>query len=338
MNKPILLDAIFINNSGGKVLLDYLIEKLEKENIRVYYLLDKRIINNHPPISDKQEITYLKPSLFLRHMFYHKNKEKFNKILCFANLPPTLKINATIYTYFHQPLFIKIPAEISLKQKLILRTKIGIIQHVKKNTSFWIVQSEQVRIGLAKRYNLAHSKIFTVPFYRPICLSPKIKRNKDRFLYVSNSGMHKNHIKLLKAFCRFFDEYKSGQLELTVPLTDNDLSTYINSLQSHGYPIINHGFVSQNELSKIYASAEFLIFPSLAESFGLGLIEGIESGCKVIGADLPYTYAVCTPSLTFDPNDEDSIYVALTKCLSENIKPSVLKVNNEIERLFKHLV
>ena len=50
-------------------------------------------------------------------------------------------------------------------------------------------------------------------------------------------------------------------------------------------------------LQKEYLSSEFLMFPSLTESFGLGLIEAIECGCKVIGADLPYTYEVCEPHL-----------------------------------------
>jgi hypothetical protein len=39
----ILIDALYINNSGGKVLLDYLIEELEKTDKEVFYLLDERI-------------------------------------------------------------------------------------------------------------------------------------------------------------------------------------------------------------------------------------------------------------------------------------------------------
>ena len=36
----ILIDALHINNSGGKILLDYLIKSIEKSNIEVFYLLD----------------------------------------------------------------------------------------------------------------------------------------------------------------------------------------------------------------------------------------------------------------------------------------------------------
>ena len=35
----ILFDAVFINNGGGKILLDYLIDEIEKQNIELTYLL-----------------------------------------------------------------------------------------------------------------------------------------------------------------------------------------------------------------------------------------------------------------------------------------------------------
>ena len=39
----LLIDAIYINTGGGKILLDYLIEELEKTDKQIFYLLDKRI-------------------------------------------------------------------------------------------------------------------------------------------------------------------------------------------------------------------------------------------------------------------------------------------------------
>ena len=40
----ILIDALYINNGGGKVLLDYLVEHLEVTNLPIYYLLDKQAV------------------------------------------------------------------------------------------------------------------------------------------------------------------------------------------------------------------------------------------------------------------------------------------------------
>ena len=80
-----------------------------------------------------------------------------------------------------------------------------------------------------------------------------------------------------------------------------------------------------------------MIFPSLAESFGLGLIEAIECGCKVIGADLPYTYEVCEPSIVFDPMDDESIFEAFEKSLDDAVKTSSPKIRNNINELINIL-
>ena len=94
----ILLDAMYINNSGGKILLDYLIEQLEIRNCSVYYLLDDRIKGNHSEIM-KNRVTYLKASIIKRHIFYRENKELFSKVLCFGNLPPFSRLNIEVYTF-----------------------------------------------------------------------------------------------------------------------------------------------------------------------------------------------------------------------------------------------
>ena len=51
MDKIILIDALHVNNGGGKVLLDYLIESIEKSNLQVFYLLDERVERRHPFIN-----------------------------------------------------------------------------------------------------------------------------------------------------------------------------------------------------------------------------------------------------------------------------------------------
>jgi hypothetical protein len=66
-------------------------------------------------------------------------------------------------------------------------------------------------------------------------------------------------------------------------------------------------------------------------------VEAIENGCKVIGADLPYTYAVCKPSLVFNPLEVDSITEALSLSLQKNTINSESKVKNEINTLISLL-
>jgi glycosyltransferase involved in cell wall biosynthesis len=107
--------------------------------------------------------------------------------------------------------------------------------------------------------------------------------------------------------------------------------------QKLGYKIYNHGILKITDLEKLYNSAEYLIYPSLTESFGLGLIEAILYDCKVLASDLNYVNSVCKPSLKFDPNSIDSIYNALKMTTTTNLDKSYLTTSNKINDLLSLL-
>lgn len=331
----ILIDALYINNGGGKVLLNYLIKCLEETDLMVFYLLDLRTEGTIPYVKKTNKVQYLKASIENRKKFYQSNN-KFSSVLCFGNLPPFSKINANVYTYFHQPLFLKIPQSFSLKSKISYFLKQNIIRMFKKNTDYWIVQSPFIKEELSKKYIIKPEEILELPFYIP--LSPKNKTKiSNSYVYVSNANTHKNHQNLIEGFCIFYDKYKRGSLTLTVDESFNEIFNLIEHKKKMGYPIHNIGFVNHEQMSEVFSKAEFHIFPSLAESFGLGLVEAINCGCKVIGADLPYTYAVCKPSIVFNPLEVDSIVSALCLSLQDNIPPSQAIVKNQIQNIIEIL-
>jgi glycosyltransferase involved in cell wall biosynthesis len=330
----VLIDALYINNGGGKILLDYLILQLKKSNLNIYFLLDDRIIGKHPEINT-DKVTYLKGSFVKRHSFYLKNKHRFSKVLCFGNLPPNIRLNAVVFTYFHQIIYLNIPNEFSLIEQLKFKLKIAILKKIVKNTDYWLVQSDVIKEKLQSKFNFKPDCIKVLPFYPQFDqLDSNIVREKNTYLYVSNATPHKNHKKLIAVFCQFHDKHQKGTLILTVSKDYPELLALIQSKIEQGYPIENIGFVDRLTLQKKYLSSEFLIFPSLTESFGLGLIEAIECGCKVIGADLPYMYEICEPSLVFNPFDERSIYSAFEDSLNEDkLKLSLPRIHNNIDQI-----
>lgn len=333
----ILIDALYINNSGGKVLLDYLIEELEKTDKEVFYLLDERIKKEKLQLK-KNKVIYLKASLIKRRNFYKENKNKFSSILCFGNLPPNIKTSAKVYTYFHQLLFLDLPKEMSFISKKIYYIKTRFLNAFKKNTDYWLVQTELVKEKLSKKYGIQGSNILVIPFYPPFTSEVKTNiRKEHQYIYVSNVSKHKNHLRLIEAFAKFYDKHKKGKLILTIPDDASEILNSINEKVNQGYPVENIGFVDRNSLCQLYTESEYHIFPSLTESFGLGLVEAIENGCKIIGADLPYTYAVCKPSLVFNPLEVDSITEALSLSLQKNTINSESKVKNEINALISLL-
>lgn len=333
----LLLDAIYINNSGGKILLDYLIEEFEKKQLAVHYLLDERIRNKHPEII-KNKVTYLEASLLKRHQFYLKNRKSFLKILCFGNLPPSIRLKAEVYTYFHQKLFLDIPKDIPFKQKVGLKIKTIIFKILKRHTDFWLVQTQAMKDDfLAKTSKLNKDEVIIIPFYPSLKKGVLDNRKKEVFVYVSSGSPHKNHLNLLEAFRNFYDVKHVGELHLTIGDEFKELNSLISKMNATGYPIVNHGFLKRDSLSEIYSKAAFSIYPSLSESFGLGIIEAIENGCDIIGSDLPYTYAVCKPSLVFNPTNVESIVKAFQIAIEKHPQSTEQLVFNEIDTLINLL-
>lgn len=334
----ILIDAVFINVGGGKILLDYLVEEFEATGRQVTYLLDNRIKGNHSLISNRNDVFYIQAGLKERGFFYRKHGRKFSKILCFGNMPPPIRTHATVYTYFHQLLYLRKNSEMGLLQRCFLYLKKTILKQSMKNSDFWLVQSEEVKQKFLQKFGtLSPGIVKVMPFYPALKTDFFPPRSGCRFLYVSAGYKHKNHQRLLQAFVRMYDTIQKGELHLTVGNESTELQAEILKLKSAGYPVFNHGTVSRKELAGLYASSGYVVYPSLAESFGLGVIEAIENGCKLITSDLPWAYAVCQPSLTFDPNSIESIANAMHTALTEKIPFSKQLIFNQISELLNIL-
>ena len=72
----VLIDAMYVNHGGGKILLDYLVNEVEKNNPDVFYLFDDRCSQSFKAIDNERKV-FLKPSFYERYQFYKKNKSKF---------------------------------------------------------------------------------------------------------------------------------------------------------------------------------------------------------------------------------------------------------------------
>lgn len=325
----ILLDSLHINNGGGLVLLKYLVSEIEKKQLDIFYVFDERCTDQFNDINNSKKI-FLKSNFITRLNFYRNNRSKYSTILCFGNLPPYLQTTAKVYTYFHQALFLDFPPNISVKQKLILKLKQFVFLSTVNKTDGWLVQTELMKSKLQKKI-AKKPPIFVLPFYESVVSrDADLVRKKNNFVYISNASPHKNHLTLIKSFCDFYDKNKKGKLTLTVDGNFLEICDLIKKKQTKNYPIINLGLISKETVYKLYQENDFLIFPSLSESFGLPLIEAVELGCKVIASDLPYTYAVCKPSLVFNPYDSQSIANAFERATKNKLEETEIIASNKI--------
>lgn len=328
----LLIDTIYVNNGGGKILLEYLLEKIleKKLNVNCFVLIDKRCDLNQNLISNFNH-KVIDSRKFSRFLFYLKNKNVFSKIFCFGNIPPFFKFkNQSVITYFHQPNFVD---DINLNiGSFHFFIKVAYLKLIIKNTDLVIVQTDNMKAKFVKKFNFKKNLVLKIPFFPEVLISEKQK--EYLFFYPSLGYPHKNHFRLLDAFSKFYEQNKKGQLILTVPPDFKKLYAKINLLIKKKYPILNLGFLPRTELFEYYARSEYLIFPSLNESFGLGIIEGVLCDCKLIGSNLEYIKSISTPSITFEALSEKSILEALQKTITDKtIKKTQLLLKNEISVL-----
>jgi len=332
-----LIDALYVHNSGGKVLLDYLLSELRKRSVDCFLLLDERSRRSYEKIYEGQgNVLFLKASLRSRKQFYIQHRNRFRKILCFGNIPPPVKTSGTVYTYFHNVLLLKQPARYPFRNRLLKKLKGAYIRSVRRNTDFFIVQSTYVKDLLIQRRLCQPDKCLVIPFFeikRPA--HAEINENKitNTFLYISNGNPHKNHDNLLKAWRTLHAEGINPELNLTITKEYKEKIAEISSMQEQGINVVNYGFIDP---APLYQRCEYLIYPSIDESFGLGLIEGASFNCKIVAADLPYARAVVQATASFDPKNPDAIAAGVKHCINEQCNTdSKILVKDQIDDLIE---
>jgi glycosyltransferase involved in cell wall biosynthesis len=78
------------------------------------------------------------------------------------------------------------------------------------------------------------------------------------------------------------------------------------------------GWVSAAELEGLYAAAAAFVFPTLAEGFGLPVLEAMARGVPVACSDIPVLHEVAGESaLYFDPRSEEAIAASMMRLLDD---------------------
>jgi glycosyltransferase involved in cell wall biosynthesis len=153
--------------------------------------------------------------------------------------------------------------------------------------------------------------------------------------YVSDGHPHKNHLKLIAAWGQLAQQGLYPELHLTVGAAHVELLKVISLAQQQGLKVINHGYTQP---SKLYAACGYQIYPSILESFGLGLIEAAQAGCAVLASDLPYVTEVIRPWKVFNPDDAASIASTVATCYQKPAPASEVLTPNRIDAIRDWLV
>jgi len=328
----ILIDSLYINNSGGLRLLEYLISELQQSDAKYYLLADSRCKGKFDAC---QHVEYMDASMRNRRRFYLQHRNVFVSVLCFGNIPTPIKMDVPVYTYFHNINLLTLAETQNLKKRFKSWLKREVFRHYKKNTDYWLVQTSNTANELIKHLNEKPERVKLMPFYElsdDLLELKNVKHGVD-YVYISNYTGAKGHEELLEAWRILHKRGIDKTLHLTVPKTVTSFVEKIIQAQQEGVKVVNHGFVPFDKVLELYQQSKAIVYPSHNESLGLGIIEAITAGCDVIGSDLPFIHSICKPSATFNPYSAESIADTIMKYEGETTTRSSLLINNKIDEL-----
>lgn len=204
-----------------------------------------------------------------------------------------------------------------------------------------IVPSNYVKNDLVKEYKLSQEKIevsyegIGQEFLKPT--SNQSKKTEPLFVYTGSVYPHKNVDRLIEAF-KIVNQTKKASLvvvcsrnifweRLERKIKENNMENIISSL----------GFVSDQEIRKLYQISQGLVFPTLSEGFGLPGLEAMASQTVVVCSKIPVLEEIYGPAaIYFNPLDVNDIANKIIDCL--NLKPEERKmlINKGLKQIRKY--
>lgn len=246
-------------------------------------------------------------------------------VLCFGNLPPLFKLSGHVVVFVQNRYLV---AEVNLedfplKTRLRLEAERLWLSARMANVDEFVVQTPSMKNLLESRTK-GSIPIRVLPFManhekyvRSNRLPEKQQGTELEFAYVASGEPHKNHRRLVEAWCLLASEGIDPVLKLTLDKDRfSDLCGWIEQKTGQcRLNIVNLGNLPHEEVKKLYARVGALIYPSNFESFGLPLIEARQAGLPILASELDFVRDVIDPEQTFDPESAISIARAVKRFL-----------------------
>ncbi len=139
-------------------------------------------------------------------------------------------------------------------------------------------------------------------------------------LYVGSRIHYKNFAGLLAAYAVW-----PGRTEVALRLVGRPFSAAEQQqVQALGVAeqVVVETAVTDERLCELYNQAAAFVYPSLAEGFGIPLLEALACGCPVVASRIPSSQEVVGELATwFEPGEQDSLVAGLETAVSQGRQP-----------------
>lgn len=331
----LFIHASNVHNGGGWSLLYALLEVLPG-SIELIAMLDTRA-KVPEEMSERMQIRRIQPTVIQRlkaEWWLARNVKKEDVVLCFGNLPPWFMLRGHTLIFLQNKYLIDNVGLAGFPIKIKLRISAERLWFFlkSKHADEFIVQTPSMKKILVSRLK-TDVPVHILPFvsnaegYTRAAIKKEIDKNtRYDFLYVASGEPHKNHRRLLEAWCLLASEGLFPSLCLTISgKYSADLCFWINEKKKqYGLHLENMGALPHDQIKKLYCNVRALIYPSTIEAFGLPLIEARQAGIAILASELDYVRDLVDPVHSFDPSSARSIARAVKRFIGIEEQPLAL--------------
>lgn len=219
-----------------------------------------------------------------------------------------------------------------------------------KNSKAIITVSNFSKNDIAEAFNYNKNNIYVTHLaseniYRPLdkTLSKNILNEQysicyDYILYVGGFSPRKNILNIINAFSLLKAHTKTKVKLVIAGNKGLSFEMYWNRVAHLGLQeeVIFPGFISMENMPYLYNAAEFLVYPSLYEGFGLPPLEAMACGIPVIASNttsIPEVLGSCAKLI--NPNDTDLLYKSMANMLLDyNLRQHYIEAGAKRVELF----
>lgn len=185
-------------------------------------------------------------------------------------------------------------------------------------TRFFKLKSKNIRTihnGVSERFK---SEMDTYELNK---VKAKYKLPDQYLLHIANSDPRKNTKRVLLAFKEFLSLSKQNYQLVILGCKDETLKGMLHEIGAISIykRVFLVGYVSDEDLPKIYHLSKIFLFPSLREGFGIPIIEAMACGVPVITSNTSSMPEVAgNAAHIIDPYKTNSICNAMLKIVSDD--------------------
>ncbi len=301
--KTIIISGINMKEGGIFTILENCLQKISeyalKNNLKVVALVHEKSKFSYPNI-EYIEFPKAKKSwlirLYYEFFYFKKISKKIHTDVWFSlhDVSPNVICDKQ-FVYFHHPtIFYK-----SSFKDWKFDYKIGIFSilyqyltqfNLKKNHTVF-VQQNWIKNEFEKLYKIQNIKV-CYPEYTEEITSKKtdLDPNKIHFFYPSFPRTFKNFELIFEAISLLENTIKSKVKFHFTTIKDNPhrFAKYLYNKYNTMPEVHFKGWISRDEVLKLYNSVDCIVFPSKLETWGLPLTEAKAFNKPILAANLPY--------------------------------------------------